>query len=472
MEGKNSLNQQNNCQIQKTSNTTFTLIKNSFSYLLSFKFKTQTININVKRIMSTSIYEGLFSIDDLKAYGRVFNLYDNLGEIYQELLQKLNEEKVEFNEEEDKFILKFDFQFESKKMEAVLKLNKSNQGDLVKVIDEMGEVIRNNTDLIKELQAKIAKLEERSVEAGNNSDIKELQAKFGSVEVSSKSDVKELQAKIAIQEQRIIDMDKVLLKNTDIIKELQAKIGSVEVSSKSDVKELKEKQDQRFFEMDKVILKNTEIIKELQDKISKYEEKNASKYEEKSITQEIISNDGLEYSKILKNENIQLIKKWIDEKNFTSIQFKLLYRGTEHGKEGKDFHSRCDNKGSTITFIKTNKSRVFGGFTNLEWESPSSGTPKANDPQAFIFSIDTKTKLTCHDQRYVIYCNSSYGPTFGNGCDMAISNNWDSNNTHSNCGVSYGKNENITSKYYLTGITYNSTKFTPVEVEVYQVLKL
>jgi hypothetical protein len=362
MEGNTTSNQDNKCQIQKTSDTTFTLIKNSVTYLLTFKVKTQTIDINVKRLLATSNFEGIFTYDDLKALGRVFNFYENLEEIYQDLLQKLNEENVEFNEEGDNFNLKFEFQFQSKKMEVVLKLNKTTEGDFGKVIEEMGEAILNSTDLIKELQGKNAILEEKNA-----------------------------------------------------------------------------KQDKKIATLEN----NIKII--------------------------FNSFVGLQDSQIVKKEDIELILNWIDEKNPTSIHFKLLYRGTQHGKENKDFHSRCDNKGSTITFIKTNKSRVFGGFTTLDWDSTSNGF-KTNDPQAFIFSLDTKTKLTCNDQDRVIHCYSSNGPVFG-WWDICITNNWDSN-TSSKCGYSYGKNENITSPHYLTGNTDNSTAFSPVEVEVYKVLKL
>ena len=118
-----------------------------------------------------------------------------------------------------------------------------------------------------------------------------------------------------------------------------------------------------------------------------------------------------------------------------------------------------------MAFISTDKSRRFGGFTTLPWDSPSSGTYKGNDPQAFIFSLDHQTKLTCNNQSSVIYCRNNYGVIFG-GNDIYITDNLESN-SGSNCSC-YGKNEGITNKFYLTGNT-NDIYFTPVEVEVYQV---
>ena len=123
-----------------------------------------------------------------------------------------------------------------------------------------------------------------------------------------------------------------------------------------------------------------------------------------------------------------------------------------------------------MSIILTDKGRRFGGFTNLPWESPPSPTSKSNDPQAFIFSLDHKTRLTCHEQSQVIRCRRNYGVCFGGGYDIYIAQNL-SSGSYSNFGHSYGKNEGITNQHYLTGNIENFY-FTPSEVEVYQVIKL
>jgi len=41
----------------------------------------------------------------------------------------------------------------------------------------------------------------------------------------------------------------------------------------------------------------------------------------------------------------------------------LLFRGSEHGWEAIDFHSRCDKKGPTITLFKIKNGDCIGGFT-------------------------------------------------------------------------------------------------------------
>jgi hypothetical protein len=41
----------------------------------------------------------------------------------------------------------------------------------------------------------------------------------------------------------------------------------------------------------------------------------------------------------------------------------LLFRGSEHGWMGEDFHSRCDKKGPTISLFKVKNGDCIGGFT-------------------------------------------------------------------------------------------------------------
>lgn len=45
------------------------------------------------------------------------------------------------------------------------------------------------------------------------------------------------------------------------------------------------------------------------------------------------------------------------------INVELLYRASEHGFTYSAFHDKCDNKGPTISLIKSEHEKVFGGFT-------------------------------------------------------------------------------------------------------------
>lgn len=53
-----------------------------------------------------------------------------------------------------------------------------------------------------------------------------------------------------------------------------------------------------------------------------------------------------------------------------------------------------------------------------------------NDHQkkAFLVSFDLKEKMIPNNQNNLIYCNVNYGPTFGGGHDLMISNRCHENN--------------------------------------------
>ena len=100
-------------------------------------------------------------------------------------------------------------------------------------------------------------------------------------------------------------------------------------------------------------------------------------------------------SSIIKNDidMIQLIMNWIKEKtNKDNIKFELIFKMSENGSKSKDFHKYCDNKGSTLTIIKTTKNQIFGGFTPLEWNI-NGGYLKDESNQTFLFSLNLKKNL-------------------------------------------------------------------------------
>ena len=96
----------------------------------------------------------------------------------------------------------------------------------------------------------------------------------------------------------------------------------------------------------------------------------------------------------------------------------LLYSGSVHGFEASKFHSLCDNKGPTLTIIKTTQGHTFGGFTKTSWDSSNS---YKHDNSSFLFSVDKLTKYPIiKDYDKAIYCYSSHGVIFGTGHTIRI----------------------------------------------------
>ena len=154
-------------------------------------------------------------------------------------------------------------------------------------------------------------------------------------------------------------------------------------------------------------------------------------------------------------------------------KIELIYRGSRDGALSKNFHEKCDNQGPTITLIKNEKGNIFGGFSSVSWTSL--GNYK-QAPNSFLFSLTniygtnpTKFQLKNNNDSYAIYDYSHYGPTFGGGHDLYISNDFNNNNdTYSQFPYSYedsiGKGKSI-----FTGDSNNNNqKFKIKEIEVFK----
>ena len=72
-----------------------------------------------------------------------------------------------------------------------------------------------------------------------------------------------------------------------------------------------------------------------------------------------------EESVILTNEeHRRVLKTWLPIKS----EWRLLFRASRDGFAALAFHSKCDNKGPTVTVVKSS-GNIFGGFTGNAWKS-------------------------------------------------------------------------------------------------------
>jgi hypothetical protein len=153
-----------------------------------------------------------------------------------------------------------------------------------------------------------------------------------------------------------------------------------------------------------------------------------------------------------------MLHEWLEE-NGQDGEFSLLFRGTRDGQQTNDaFHSKCDNKGCTLTVIETTCGKVFGGYSNTAWLS--TGRFKGAN-QAFLFALSgggilssCKMKLKNANDKRAVFCNNFLGPVFGDD-DMYV----DGSNVHIRPGNTYDQ-----------GPMPNGS-FPIKEVEVFQVTK-
>ncbi|EXX63175.1 uncharacterized protein OCT59_018311 [Rhizophagus irregularis] len=179
-------------------------------------------------------------------------------------------------------------------------------------------------------------------------------------------------------------------------------------------------------------------------------------------------------SKIVNIKIASLVSKWIDKINenckcalsglYLPYEFKLLLRGSSDGFSPSIFHSLCEYKFKTVTFIKIKGTdEILGGYNPIIWET-TKNWGEAKD--SFIFSLKNKKNII-EDEKisYVKEVDSAlnygknYGPSFGK--DLVIYGSSDTKDYDDNvCKL----------VYYEKKIRDTENKFSIEDYEVFQII--
>ena len=204
---------------------------------------------------------------------------------------------------------------------------------------------------------------------------------------------------------------------------------------------------------------------------SKDIEKILNKYSFLPITDITIEN----LIKIFNKSNI--IKKELIYKDFIIILPKiksgvLLYSTLNNEISTIKFHKNCDNKGPTLTIVKTVDGHIFGGYNPRSWVSESMYNECDN---SFIFSLSdgknikpVKCPLKEYKKSTAIYQNEELNsPGWGevSEADLFISYK-NLANSYSNLGRCYKAPKNVEPNCFLAG---KPTNWEIELVEVYAV---
>ncbi|XP_077189348.1 interferon-induced protein 44-like [Paroedura picta] len=125
-------------------------------------------------------------------------------------------------------------------------------------------------------------------------------------------------------------------------------------------------------------------------------------------------------SRLTKQEKVLLLRL-LGSKNIS-----LLYKGSLHGFNINTFHYICNRQGPTVAVAYNASGYIFGGFTT---QSYSSSGAYLNDDKAFLFRLKGKEnesspiKIPVKLAQEAVYDNSEYGPYFGAGSLIMLSEN-------------------------------------------------
>ena len=171
------------------------------------------------------------------------------------------------------------------------------------------------------------------------------------------------------------------------------------------------------------------------------------------ICEKSINDSDLENSKIICKEDFTLVLEGINK------NVKLLYRASRDGDKSTKFHSKCDGKQNTVTFVKTRNGRKFGGFAHSAWNTNGSWI---TDSKVFVFSLNNYECYYYNNNGNMILGSSSYGPYFGAGPDLYLNNG---------C-MSSTNSSTSQSSFEYKGKTYALNGTSSFQVEDYEVYEL
>ncbi|CAD8167847.1 unnamed protein product [Paramecium pentaurelia] len=134
---------------------------------------------------------------------------------------------------------------------------------------------------------------------------------------------------------------------------------------------------------------------------------------------------------------ITLLKTLAQKVNKAIRNSILIYQGTRDGLNNQQYWSKVNGKGNLLMVFKSKSDHIFGGYSPCIWESCSGKYVADHTLSSFIFSQshDQIYPLKYDAKQYAIYCNSNYGPSFGNGYDIKIGS--DFADGYSKLGISY-----------------------------------
>ena len=311
----------------------------------------------------------------------------------------------------------------------LLKLDKT-----FRICDELDEIFKNIITFFNEKKVIIKEVKDDSLIlnlklSSMTGKEKNVEMKLFKKEMNQDSIVKELCKKIKILEEE----NKNLKEEIKIFKKELNDLNNI----RNDLNELKKWKNEKEDEFKKLIKekKNVSILQNIDSKI-------LTKAEDfEFIENAYKNNDKLLMNKIFKP--------------------KLLYRVTRDGDSATVFHNKCDNIKGTLTLVKTKKGFIFGGYTNETWNS---GGYKKDD-NAFCFSIDLKKIYKSKKTNNCIYCDSGYGPVFGDYI-FCIYNNCLSKGGMMNDGL----NNNYDGQQKANEINNGEQYFGVIEVEVFEII--
>ncbi|TNV81054.1 hypothetical protein FGO68_gene2332 [Halteria grandinella] len=163
------------------------------------------------------------------------------------------------------------------------------------------------------------------------------------------------------------------------------------------------------------------------------------------------------------NKKLSKIMAFLAQSGRSVKYFRLQYRGSADSFAARSFHKKCDRLKNSLTIVRTTEGNIIGGFSTQNWK----GKGWKQDENAWLFNIEAPSifKIKQGNMK-AIYADPTYGPIFGQGHDLLISDR--SNIT--NCtaaGKSYQNGGGVSNLLLLE--SSSQVPFKVEEIEVFSI---
>ncbi|CAK89392.1 unnamed protein product (macronuclear) [Paramecium tetraurelia] len=284
------------------------------------------------------------------------------------------------------------------------KLFKNKTNNWQSQISGQGKLITEQSEKLKQLNQELTEIKRNELELTNQ-------------KIQNTEQIDSLTIKLKEQEQQYQQLQDQLQKK---IKELNQSIQNTQSNLAQTNQQLQSKDQE---------LKNTQF------------KHDALLEELKSAYSFVTIQWTIGINKLLKDDHFNKILKNIEVKTNKKVKNQyFIFSGENNDLNGQAFWKSVDKLSNLLMIFKSKSGNIFGAFSPCQWiANCSGGYIYENTLSSFIFS-QTQDQIQIFpikegNKCNAIYCNQSYGPTFGGGHDFYIQQ--DFQNGSSSLGHSY-----------------------------------
>lgn len=413
-----------------------------------------------------------YTLEEIKKLSNIFGFYDNMGDIYNYLIEMLENKQLILKYDEMLNVPYLSFFFEiphakkTEEVKLVLELDKKvlNQKEgndfILKEINELKKEVKelkeenknlkiiieknkeNSNDAIKEnLEAIINVLIDEKLKEKNDNKNNENRSNISNntnINNNNENELKNLNELITILNNDHNDEIKKIKEN---IKDINTRLHNIENKDLTNIKQeiesitglinninnIKQEDYQKANININEIKNDLNSFKKTQEDTIKTLNLIINSTNDTVENYRFIINDLNNYNGSIGNNNIRkentisklinIIKNKSTEYQNNNIQLKLLYDAGRDGRMCTDCHSKCNNVPNTLSLVTTTKGRKFGFFRSIAING--NGLWK-NDNKAFFISLDKEKIYKIKSDKTAVKFDDTF---FINTPDFSLSGN-------------------------------------------------